>query len=152
MKNIVMPLPPFSTFFIKRLDKKVNLSKSRILFSKNCPTIIRDLSARSLGIKEQHSFGKYLGFPIFHKSPTNIDFQYLLDNMRKKLVGWKKDTLCMAGRLVLAETSLSGVPSHVMNYNKLPTKFVSLIDKTIRDFIWESSEDKKKMHLLNGML
>lgn len=74
------------------------------------------------------SFGKYLSFPIFNKHPVNSDFQYLVDNMRQKLTGWKLITLNMAGRMVLAKVSLSGIPSNVMSYVKLP----EAITKTLK--------------------
>ncbi|XP_075109274.1 uncharacterized protein LOC142181052 [Nicotiana tabacum] len=30
--------------------------------------------------------GKYLGFPIFHKGPTNNDFQFIIDNLHTKMI------------------------------------------------------------------
>lgn len=40
--------------------------------------------------------------------------------MRQRLTGWKIKNLNIAGRTVLAKATLSGIPSHVMNYIKIP--------------------------------
>lgn len=65
--------------------QKVTISKSRLLFSMNYPINTRNLCVKTLGIDELNSFGKYLGFPMFHQKPTNRDFQFIIDNMRKKI-------------------------------------------------------------------
>lgn len=87
--------------FHLRAGQKVNHTKSRTFFSKNCPYSIIARCVNILGIKNYHIFGKYLGFPIFHKRSTNGDFQHIIDNLRNKLAGWKSSTLTMAGRVVL---------------------------------------------------
>lgn len=102
-----------------------------------------------LGIEGKSSFEKYLGFPIFNKRPVNSDFQFLVNNIREKLIEWKSNTLNIAGRTVLAKTTLSGISSHVMSYIKLPKSIVKTLDKTIRDFIWGSTHERKGMHLLS---
>lgn len=115
--------------------QKVSLNKSRVLLSMNCPPATRTLCAETSRIEEHNSLGKYLGFPMFHQKPTNRDFQFLIDNRRKKLTSWKSKTLNMAGRLVLAKFSLEGIPFHAMSYIKISTKVTKAIDKTTRDFI-----------------
>lgn len=41
----------------------------------------------------------------------------------------------MTGRTVLAKASLSNIPSHVMQFIKLPQKTIEAIDKIEQDFI-----------------
>lgn len=90
--------------------QKVNYTKSRVFFSKNCPTTTKATYVGILGIHEHSSFDKYLVFPMFHKNPSNGDFQYILDNLRKKLARWKNTTLTMAGRVVLANSASKAFP------------------------------------------
>lgn len=97
-----------------------------------------------LATEEKHSFGKYLGFPILHERPKNSDFHYLVDSMRQKLTGWKTKNLNMAGRTVLAKTTLSSIPSHVMGYIRLPEGVTKTLDKITRDFIWSTTQDRKR--------
>lgn len=130
-------------------DQKVNCAKSRILFSKNCSTSTKASCTSLLGIVEKHSFGKYLGFPIFHNYPTNRDFQYLVDTVRQRLAGWKSHCLNMFGRTVLAKATLSGIPTHIMSYIKVLEGVSKILDKNTQDFIWGSTPEKKKIYLLN---
>lgn len=67
--------------------QKVNRAKSSIFFSRNCRGRTKEECSTILGIEGKSTFGKYLGFPIFHKKPRNSDFQYLVDNMRQRLTG-----------------------------------------------------------------
>lgn len=128
---------------LKDTIRKINKNfKSRVLFSKNCSTPTKAICTLMLGIEEKHSFDKYLGFPIFHERPKNSDFHYLVDSMRQKLTGWKTKNLNMAGQTVLAKTMLSGIPSHVMGYIRLPEGVIKTLDKTTRDFIWGTTQDK----------
>lgn len=55
----------------------------------------------------------------------------------------------MTGRTVLAKASLSNIPSHVMQFIKLPQKTIEAIDKIEQDFIQVSSANRKKIHLLS---
>lgn len=61
--------------------------KSKVIFSRNIKPEDPDLFSSILGIRVINTFGKYLGFLIFHKRPTNGDFQLKIDNMNTKLAG-----------------------------------------------------------------
>ncbi|OIT02668.1 putative ribonuclease h protein, partial [Nicotiana attenuata] len=54
----------------------------------------------------------------------------------------------MAGRTVLAKSTLNSIPRHVMQYIFLPTKVTKQIDKLQRNFIWGTTPEKRKMHLV----
>lgn len=89
---------------------------SKIIFSKNClhNTVI-DIP-NFFNINYCKIFGKYLGFSIFDKSPSNRDFYYIIENLKKKLAEWKTKFLNIAGRTILAKVSLSSIPMYVMTY------------------------------------
>lgn len=55
----------------------------------------------------------------------------------------------MARRAVVSKSTLRGIPSHVMSYIKISEGITKILDKTVRDFIWAITQEKKKMHLLN---
>lgn len=120
---------------------RVNLSKSSTLFSGNYSTRLREKCSNILGMEEKTIFGKYLSL-IFQKRLTNSD-------LGKKLTNWKSNTLSMADKHAIAKSSLSSVPSHVMSYIRIPKRITKTIDKIIRDFIWGSTGEKRKMHLIN---
>lgn len=101
-----------------------------------------------MGIRPDINFGKYLGFPIFHKKPEKGDFQFLIDNLNNKLAGWKTKFLNMTGRVTLAKSSLANIPNYVMQYINLPTSVQKIIDKSQRNCMWGTTNSKRKMHLL----
>lgn len=102
-----------------------------------------------LNIHSRNSFGKYLGFPIFNKAPINGDFQFIFDSMNTKLVDWKINFLNVTGRTTLARVSLNNIPNHIIQYITLPNMILRKIDRIHRNFIWGTTEVKKKMHLLS---
>lgn len=75
--------------------------------------------SNSLSIQTIANFGKYLGFPIFHKKPVNSDFQFIIDNMYSKMAGPKTNVLNMTERTTLAKDSLNSILNHVMQYIEL---------------------------------
>lgn len=106
--------------------QKVNLAKSSILFSKNTPARIRRGIVRSLGVKETYGLGKYLGFPMDMSAKRTNSFQFLIDKVKNKLDGWKAKFLSMSGRTTLINSTLSALPTHIMQCTLLHRKFVVL--------------------------
>ena len=102
-----------------------------------------------LGFSATTNLGKYLGFPLKHPGRQRHDFGAILDRVKKKLAGWKANMLSMAGRMVLIQALTSAIPSYVMQSNLLPNKILSGIDRVNRNFLWGSSDHKKKMHWVN---
>lgn len=58
-----------------------------------------------------------------------------------KMAGWKSNMLNMAGRLVLGKAMLGSIPSHVMNYIKIPEGVAKAMDKVTRDFLGREKEN-----------
>lgn len=56
----------------------------------------------------------------------------------------------MAGKITLAKASLGSMPNHDIQYIQLPSKIHHHIDKTQRNFIWGTTDTKKKMYMVNG--
>ena len=71
-----------------------------------------------------------------------------MDHIQSKLVGLKANLLSLAGRIILTQSITSIIPNYVMQCVTLPPKILQGIDKLNRNFIWGSSENKKKIHLI----
>ncbi|KAK4713769.1 hypothetical protein R3W88_019676 [Solanum pinnatisectum] len=80
--------------------------------------------------------------------PINIDFHYIINNIRRRLAGWKTKFLNLTRRIVFAKVTLNDISFHVMQYIKLPTKIIDTISKVQRDFVWGTTAEKRKIHLL----
>lgn len=55
----------------------------------------------------------------------------------------------IAGRATLTILTLATIPNDAMQFTLLPSKFFKEIDKLQRNFIWGTTDQKKKLHLLN---
>lgn len=69
---------------------------------------------RELGIEETTDIGKYLGFPMDLSSSRASSFNFIIDKVKDKLSGWKANLISWAGRVVLINSILNTIPSHIM--------------------------------------
>jgi len=54
----------------------------------------------------------------------------------------------MAGRLILTKAVILVIPSYTMQGCILPSRIHANLDKINRNFLWGSTEDKKKLHMI----
>jgi len=134
--------------FSKVSGLRINLFKSRAFFSKGVPQAkIHKLTAIS-GIRSTTSLGKYLGFPILKGRPKRSDFSFIIEKMQNRLAFWKGKLLNKAGRLTLASSVLSSIPTYYMQINWLPQNICDNIDQVTHNFIWKGNNNKGT-HLVN---
>ncbi|CAN1786706.1 Putative ribonuclease H protein At1g65750 [Linum perenne] len=69
--------------------------------------------------------------------------------MEQKLTGWKASSLSLVGRVTLAQSVLSAIPSFIMQTSVLPSHIYSEIDKKIRNFVWGTTDETRKAHLIS---
>ena len=100
------------------------------------------------GIGETHNLGKYLGFPIIHKGRRRNEFHFVVERVQAKLAGWKSKCHSPAGRLVLIKATVSSIPEYNMQCYKIPAKVCEDVNKLTRDFLWGSTTEKRKLHLV----
>ena len=72
------------------------------------PNNTREELCSILKFRSTASPGKYLGFPIKHKSIPK-DFGAVIEQVQNKLVGWKAHLLSFAGKLVLTQVTISAI-------------------------------------------
>lgn len=118
-------------------------------FSPNVDPYQREALTSILGFNSTTNFDKYLGFPIKHLGRQRHEFESILDRVKNFLASWKANLLSMAGRKILIQASTSAIPSYVMQSNFLPNKILNGIDRVNRNFLWRSSDHKRKMHWVN---
>ncbi|GKU87915.1 hypothetical protein SLEP1_g2242 [Rubroshorea leprosula] len=136
-------------FFCQRSGQKINLSKSKVLFSQNVSIETKLNICAKLNIPETHSLGKYLGFPISPKRLSKADCSFIVDKVRSKLTGWKASMLSRAGRVTLASSVLSAIPNYYMQGAYLLESIHKELDSLTRQFIWGSTGEKRKTHLVS---
>lgn len=73
----------------------------------------------------------------------------MIEKMRKKLSGCKANTLSFAGRVTVAQTSLASIPGYVLQSTPIPAAVCEEAERICRDFLWGSTADARKCHLIN---
>ncbi|CAN1188179.1 Putative ribonuclease H protein At1g65750 [Linum perenne] len=87
--------------------------------------------------------------PVLHGRITIRTYSDILARMDSKLSGWKEKSLSLAGRVTLAQSVLAAIPAYAMQTSLLPIDTCKEIDKRIRNFVWGSSPEGRKVHLIN---
>ena len=129
-------------------EQKVSAKKSRVFFSPNLAQHHREELYNILNFQSTPSLGKYLGFPIKHNSIPQ-DFWVVVERIQNRLAGWKTHLLSFAGRFVLTQTTLSTILNYSMQCAALPSKITQSLDRLCRNFIWGTTDSKRKLHLVS---
>ncbi|KAJ1689169.1 hypothetical protein LUZ63_013324 [Rhynchospora breviuscula] len=92
---------------------------------------------------------EYLGLPLTLGKPDRSCFMPLLQKIESRLQGWKNCFLSRAGRVTLASSVLTALPSYFMSVFLLPRWLIDAIDKARKRFIWGTNhEGKQRVHLV----
>lgn len=118
--------------------------KSRVYFSPNVAVDKRSELCEILGFRATPTLGKYLRFPFKHDA-TPQDFGFIIDRVQSHLSGWKANLLSFVDRLVLTLVVTTTFPNYVMQCVALSPKILNSADTVSRNFLWVSSERKKKI-------
>lgn len=129
--------------------QKVSLEKSKIFFSENVHRDLEQLISVESGIKSTKDLGKYLGMPVLRKRINKDTFGEILERVSTRLSGWKGLMLSLAGRMTLTKVVLSSIPIHSMSTIALPKATLDGLDRISRSFLWGSTNEKKRQHLIS---
>lgn len=92
--------------FCRCSGQKVNNSKSHIYISPNTPIESMNAICSVIGFERVDDLGVYLDMPLFHARVGKHSFEFIVDNVRRKLNGWDARRISLAGRITLAKSAL----------------------------------------------
>jgi len=124
----------------------INLNKSGIYFSKNCPMNLRRNMAAELRVPEIEKTGKYLGIPSDWGGSKKDVFASILARVNKKLESWKELLLTRAGKEILIKSVVQAIPQYAMSIFKLPVSICKAIEKKIANFWWRNGKNTAGIH------
>jgi hypothetical protein len=101
-----------------------------------------------LGVSSTQDIGRYLGFPLQSNGRNSRDFNFIVEKVQAKLTSWKLKLLSPAGRVILIQFVTSSLPAYYMQNTALPSSICNELDRLNRNFLWGSSNERKKMHLV----
>ena len=87
--------------------------------------------------------------PIFTTRRTANSYQYLVENIRKRIEGWQTKYLSMTGRAILIKASITSIPTYAMQTTLLSQKICHHIDKLSHNFLWGGFEHHKSCHTIS---
>lgn len=135
--------------FCSALGQMVNYNKSRIFFSPNLFDHITAALSQRMGIPKTDDLGYYLGHRLLHHGRSSNGYDHLLQKVRDKLSGWKSKCLSRAGRLTLAKIVINSMAIFEMRMGRLLSKDHKELDKAVRNCVWGSLTEQRRIHLLN---
>ncbi|WVZ49070.1 hypothetical protein U9M48_000451, partial [Paspalum notatum var. saurae] len=101
---------------------------------------------RLIGILQckQESFPQtYLGLPLSNCKLKRSSFAPLIAKIDKRLAGWGAMLLSPAGRVVLINSVLNGLPLYLMTALQLPAGILEQIEAKHRSFLWTGTDKSK---------
>lgn len=72
------------------------------------------------------------------------DFEYLMDKVNKRLLGWRAKFLSFADKITLLKSVVQTMPIFLLMGCKLPKMVLGHTEKLIRGFLWDDKNGKKK--------
>ena len=135
--------------FCESSSQLMSVTKSRVWFSPRTPRRIKEQLARNLRLPIADHIGTYLGTPVFTIRRTASSYQYLVDNICKRIKGWQTKYLLMASWASLIKASITSIPTYEMQTTLLPQKTCHHIDNLSCNFLWGGSEQHRCYHTVN---
>ena len=101
-----------------------------------------------LGCKTTTLPMKYLGLPLGENFKLKAIWTLIVEKMECRLAGWKRMYLSRGGRLILIKSTLSNFPTYFLSLFLIPAEVAKRIEKIQRNFLWGSTKEVAKFHLV----
>lgn len=92
---------------------------------------------------------KYLGIPLHYENLRREDIQPLVDNLLRRIVGWRGNLLSYAGKLGLIKACLTRIPVYLLSFIKFPKWDIRILNTHLANYLWNDSDGKSQIHLVN---
>lgn len=114
-----------------------------MIFSKCVPTHNKAALASHFNMTSKSILGRYLGVLFNASTITNNTFKNLMLKTEQKLNLWSSNLESKAGKVVLIQSHLEGLPSYVMTISNIPMSVSNNLDQLYRIFFGNSLRIKK---------
>ena len=130
----------------KESGQKLNREKTSLFFSKNTSVEVKEEVKDMFGAQVIHQHERYLGLPTLVGRGKKKAFHHILDQVGRKIAGWKGKILSTASREILIKAVAQATPMYMMNCFKLPEPLCNELNMNMRNFWWGQRDKERKMH------
>lgn len=120
--------------FGKISGQHLNYKKSYVKFSSHMRQNLKVALKVVLTIGEVEKLGNHLGAPIDLGRKKKYDFQFLIDKVQNKILSWSSLRLSQPVKMILIQSILLSIASHVMRCPKIPATVTNKIDSLVTRF------------------
>ncbi|XP_056698590.1 uncharacterized protein [Spinacia oleracea] len=140
-KNIMKTIEDFGRIS----GQQLNYKKTHVKFSPYMNNNLRMTLKTILSVGESGKLGVHLGAPIDLGKKKKEDFQFIIDKIQNKVLAWSSLHLSQSMKVILIQSILISVVSHVMRCMKVPASVTNKIDALVTRFFW-AGKGNKGMH------
>ncbi|XP_062109433.1 uncharacterized protein LOC133820653 [Humulus lupulus] len=126
----------------------INLQKCQLL-GINLNEEIVERQAKEIGCEVGQWPIQYLGLPLGDSPRSKGFWEPVISKCANRLDSWKSAFLSRGGRLTLIQSVLSSIPVYYLSLLCIPKSVVGIIEKLMRDFLWEGAEHSGADHLVS---
>ncbi|XP_021856780.1 uncharacterized protein [Spinacia oleracea] len=125
--------------------QQLNVGKSHLKVSSNTSMQEKQEFVTILRMPMVTTLDHHLGSPIDLQGTKYSNFVFLIDQISKKINDWNAIPLSQTQKVILINSVLISMASHVMSCFHLPSAISSKIDSMIAQFFWDN-KDRKGIH------
>ena len=136
--------------FCEASGMSININKSSFLHNDLDADFLQNLAGNFPYRLDLLSKGfVYLGCYLKPSGYLIRDWFWLVDKFEKRISHWTNRMLSLGGRLVLIRLVLTSIPVYWFSLFPIPASIIDRLRKLIFSFLWGSSTNKSKFHLMN---
>lgn len=122
----------------------INFQKSGIYFSNNVDRDKKLLIEDLLLVRNDHSTGKYLGLPSLVGSSKKVVFNFVKEQVWKRIQGWSEKIISRAGKAVLIRNVAQAILTYCISCFLLLKSLCQEIEKMMNIYWWSTNSNSKK--------
>ena len=139
--------------FCEASGMSININKSSFLHNNLDEDTLRILAGHFPYKFDSLSNGfVYLGCYLKPSGYLIKDWYWLVSKFEKRVDHWTNRMLSLGGRLVLIRSVLSSIPVYWLSLFPISVSILEKLRKIIFSFLWGSSSNKFKFHLIDWKL
>ena len=126
--------------------QKLNLEKTRMMFSANVEEEVKVEIAERLGVEVAENPETYLGIPTMWGKTKTVAMAFLKEKVQEKVQYWKQQTLSPRGNEILIKAVASAIPTYIMGCYKIPKKGCDKMNAVMANFWWGQRNNEGRIH------